>query len=81
MLAATRATDRLVICRSFGRSCEVPTSGRFSSDRGSSSRLTMAKAAVEQPHVPQAAAPRATCQGLQQARRVGGGSGGGLPGS
>ena len=60
MLAATSATDRLVICRSFCRSCETPTSGRFSSDRGSSSRLTMANFAVVQPHVPPAAAPSAT---------------------
>ena len=73
MLAATSATDRLVICRSFGRSCETPTSGRFSSDRGSSSRLTMAKAAVEQPHVPPAAAPSATSR-CHSTRRVGGGS-------
>ena len=42
MLAATRAPDRLVTCRSC--EADAPTSGRFSStslDRGSSSRLAM----------------------------------------
>ena len=42
MLAATRAPDRLVTCRSC--EADAPTSGRFSStslDRGRSSRLAM----------------------------------------
>ena len=45
MLAAARATDRLVTCFSCG--CEAPTSGRVSSDdplaRGSSSRPAMVR--------------------------------------
>lgn len=47
MLAATRATDRLVTCRSC--EADAPTSGRFSStslDRGSSSRLPIVRVAA-----------------------------------